>query len=67
VKLRVWVEVLTVHPLVEDVVEVPDGQWTAMTEDEREQYKQDVFTAALIEVANGGCEEIEEGVEGGHP
>jgi hypothetical protein len=59
-KLKVWVEVFTVQQFTEDVVEVPDEQWNAMTEDERKQYKQDVYEAALNEAANGGCEEIED-------
>jgi hypothetical protein len=63
VKLKVWVEVLRPDRLVEGVVEVPDEQWTAMTDLQREHLKRDVFEDMLGEVVSGGCEEVGEEVD----
>jgi hypothetical protein len=59
-KLKVWVEVFTTQRFTEDLVEVPDEQWAAMSDAERAQYKQTAYEAMLIDIANGGCEEVEE-------
>lgn len=59
-KLKIWVEVFTTERYAESVIEVPDSEWEAMTPEEREAYKQEVFENALYEVANGGCEETED-------
>jgi hypothetical protein len=59
-KLKVWVEVMTVQRITEDIVEVPDEKWAAMTEVEREQYKSSIYEDLASQVANGGCEEIDE-------
>lgn len=58
-KLKVWVEVFTVDRYTEDIVEVDDVLWNAMTPAEREAYKGEVFNNAQNGIANGGCEEVE--------
>jgi hypothetical protein len=58
-KLKVWVEVLTRETLTEAVVEIPDAEWNAMTEAERVARKAAIYNDHVVEVANGGCEEVE--------
>lgn len=58
-KLKVWVEVFTVARWTEDVIEVADEEWAAMTPAGRERYKQDIYEGMLNDIANGGCEEVE--------
>jgi hypothetical protein len=60
VKLRVWVEVFTVERYTEDIVEVSDEEWAGLTDAERVAYMLNVFEDARDEIANGGCEEVEE-------
>ncbi len=59
-KLKVWVEVLTRTVLTEDVIEVDDAVWAAMTEKEREAFKRDAYDGMAADIVNGGCEEIED-------
>jgi len=59
-RLKIWVEVLTTEQMTEVVDEVPDERWNAMTPAEREEFKALLFTNLQAEVANGGCEEVDE-------
>lgn len=59
-KFKVWVEIATVQPWTEETVEVPDDQWSAMTEVERDTYMKRAFEDLLSDVAGGGYEEIED-------
>lgn len=60
VRFKVWVEVMTTQRWTEDVVEVPDEQWDAMSDAEREEYKKHVYLDMQTDVASGGWEEIED-------
>lgn len=60
-KFRVWVEVFTVDRVTEDVIEVPEEKWDAMSPAERDAYMAGCFDGMRDNVANGGYEEIEEG------
>ena len=57
-KLKVWVEIMTVQRWTEDEFEVPDEKWAAMTPAERDAYGGELFEDMRNEIANGGWEEI---------
>lgn len=58
-KFKIWTEVFSVQRWHEEIIEVPDSEWAAMTPAEREQRMADAFEEQRNEIANGGYEVIE--------
>lgn len=58
-KFKVWVEVMTVTHMTEEEIEVPDAEWAAMSEAEREARMSGAFDDLRDGIANGGWEVLE--------
>lgn len=59
-KLRIRVEIFTVERLIEDELEIPDEEWSSLSESEREELKNRAWFDFAGNYAGGGCEEMDE-------
>lgn len=57
-QFKIWVEVFTTTRFTEEVIDVPDDEWNALTPAEREARMEAAFDDMRNEIANGGWEQL---------